>query len=177
MPVYPQPHARIEKHIGQLFRGALSQEDGTIDVSQVDTENVFASLGDKRYDVLAVLIPMLPKRMPKWQFMGYDSAEQYEAGGEPSEEALSATPTYPELIDAFKVAWKVNRLSEITGPLGKLLDPAALKPVLRLELVRWAERRHSTPSASLPSLSGGSPQTTAPADSGTSAPTSPPTAA
>jgi hypothetical protein len=156
IPAYAQRHAYLTNRLGKFIDVMASQADGLDSIS-----SAVSVMGDSAYDVLCALIPNLSKRVPKWEFAGYGSAEAYEQGEYDENEDKS--PTFPEIVEAFEIAVRVNRF-DVFKALGSLVDPKMLKAELSL----WISDRLSG-SESSPSISAGSE---ASESSGTTAPTS-----
>jgi hypothetical protein len=141
VPVYAQRQGYLANRLGSTFKGFVdSGED-------ISTENFAVWLGDSVFDVLATLIPALPKRMSKHEFMGFDTAAAMESGD--YDEAQDRSPTFPETVKAFEMIWKVNRF-DLLGKLGTLVDPTLLRAIVRQQLTQ----RLLTTSMSSPSPSG-----------------------
>jgi hypothetical protein len=154
IPCYPQKHAYITNRVGR-FGDALV--DG-LDAS--DLGGVIDALGAKAYELLCALIPNLGKRIPEYEFRGYASKEAMDAGE--YDEAQDNSPTFPEIINAFETAVRVNRF-DVLGALKGLVDPKVIKVKLNEAILDW------NGSESLPSDSDGSE---ASKSSGTTPPTS-----
>ncbi len=109
-----------EQRIGRLEnRGrSLFLSLATVDVQELMAgDNVGAAvlaLGRERaYDLLCIVVPQVSKRMPRWEFAGYASAEAM-AAGEYDDDA-DKSPTWPEIINAFETAKRVNHFDFIDG--------------------------------------------------------------
>lgn len=161
VPVYPQRHAYLTNKLGKWF--------GTIIGSQQELEgvNTLGFLGERTYEVLGVMIPTLPKRMPKWEWDGYGSADAAERGEYVEDDDKS--PTVPEIIDAFQVAIEVNRF-DVFKAVMKVVDPQLIRSWINAKL---AEQLTSTALPNSPSHNGESDQmnfgTTAPISSANAA--------
>jgi hypothetical protein len=154
VPVIPQRHAYLARQIGPAIQGVIARGEGL----SVDALLDFA--GEGVYDLLSALIPTLPKRMPRWQFLGFASADAMAA--DEYDELLDESPTLPEIKTAFMVAIRVNGIDEL-AKLGKLIDPRLLR-----SQVTSAIANAYTASPSLPPTNGGSPSTSSGASDQTS---------
>lgn len=148
VPVYPQRHAYLTNHLTKFIESLTKQ-----DINTESPGDVIGFLGGRVYDLFAVALPTYVKRCPRWEFMGYGSAEAYEA--QEYVEADDKSPTVPEQVTAFEVAARVNRF-DIFTIIGKVVDPNLLKSWFNDQLARMI----LTGSASLPSTNGGSETST-----------------
>lgn len=155
VPVYPQRHAYLTNKLGKWFAELTQSGD------DVGSDDVMAWVMGNSYEVLSVLIPTLPKRMAKWEWDGYGSADAAAAGD--YDESQDKSPTVPQIIDAFNVAIEVNRFDIIKAVL-KVVDPNLLRQWINAQL---AERILTSSQNSL-RASGESDQTSSGATSPTS---------
>ena len=159
--VRPQKIGYLINKLGPNLQAALEAEvEGIVGAALV---------GAKARDVLAVFIPDL---MPTWEFLGYDSQAAMAANEYKEHQDTSPEPL--EIKDAFKAASDVNG-GEVLGHLKGLLGPALTQRVSAAIVALMAEKLPSisatpVPSPTSPPMHGESAQT----NSGTSAPTSPP---
>lgn len=158
IPVYPQRHAYLTNKMGTWMSTITDAGD------DVSGGQLLGFLGERSYEVLSVLIPTLPKRMPRWEWDGFGSAEAAALGREGYDEEQDNSPTVPQIIEAFETAIKVNRF-DIFKALKNVVDPQLLRGWLNVQL---AERLTSTTSPNSPSQSGESD----PMSSGTTPPIS-----
>ena len=154
LAVLPQRHAYLSNRLGPAIQHAVERGEG------LTSDKLMEFAGDGVYDVLCALIPQLAKRMPRWQFLGYGSQTDLDAG-EYVEES-DESPTLPEIREAFVVAARVNCIDELGKLLGKVIDPQLMRAQVNLALA------NSLASPNSPTLSGGSESTS----SGTTSPTS-----
>lgn len=157
VPVYPQRHAYLTNKLGKWMTSMIGSE------GNLDTDDALAFLGGRAYEVLSVMIPTLPKRMPKWEWDGFGSADAAQAGEYVEEEDKS--PTVPQIVDAFNAAIAVNRF-DIFKAVMSVVDPQLLRTWLNAKL---AEKLTLTDSPNSPGQNGDAGQTS----SGTTLPTSP----
>ena len=146
VPVYPQRIAYLENRLGKTVREF-------VEAGGIDTADFARWLGSRTYSVLAALIPSLPSRMPEHVFRGYPSPEAYAEGSYDPE--ADRSPTFPEVVDAFNMAIRVNRF-DLLGNLKSLVDPTVLRRMLNAEMAtRYTSSRSSAPppGASDPSSS------------------------
>lgn len=125
VPVYPQRWRYAVNKLGATVTSFVSSGQ------EITAENFAVFAGDKVYDVLCALIPNLPKRMPRWEFEGYVSAEaaQRSAANPDADEYDPETgrePDFAQIVGAVEAAWKVNRL-DVLGGLKAIVDPTMLK--------------------------------------------------
>ncbi len=151
--VFPQRHAYLTNRLGPVIQGVLERGDS------VTPDNLIGIAGDGVYDVLCALIPQLSKRVPRWEFLGYGSADALAAGAYVEEDDHS--PTLPEIREAFSVGMRVNGIDGLVSLLGKVIDPRLIRAEVNSALVTSLESRKS------PLTSGGSESTS----SGATAPT------
>lgn len=132
-----QRHAYLENRLGRFFE-SLTKID-TDGLTGDDIGNSLALLfGEQTYEALCVFLPALAKRMPKWEFAGYASADAMTAGE--YDEDADKSPTFPQIVAAFEMAMKVNRFDVFKGLLakldptlvGRMLSVAAAETTLRL---------------------------------------------
>jgi hypothetical protein len=136
VPVYPQRIAYLENRLGRTVREF-------VEAGGIDTSDFAKWLGSRTYSVLAALIPSLPSRMPEHVFRGYPTPEAYAAADYDPE--ADRSPTFPEIVDAFDMAVKVNRF-DLLGNLKSLVDPTVLRRMMSAELAtRYTSSRSSTP--------------------------------
>lgn len=158
VPVYAQSIPYLRKRLGKILSGFLESD------RELNLDNFIEFLGDGVYDVLAGAIgPKFTERVPPHRWAGYLNEGDYNAGSEVPEDNPGPTP--PQVMDAFKAIWEVNRFDRL-GDLGKLLpqflDTNALKARIRLETTRAiTQASWNSPPASgeEPSTSGGTDQT------------------
>lgn len=131
IPVYPQKWAYLtNRSTKTIVKVISSTEDLTIQKDLGAT--IFEWAGSSAYQLLVAMIPSVAKRMPEYEFHGFNSREAWEAGD--YEEENDPSPTVPEVIDAFNVAMRVNRF-DLAGVLKNLIDPKELKGPITKRLV------------------------------------------
>jgi hypothetical protein len=108
-PCYAQRHAYLTNRLGKAM-GVLSDPD------LLGASNFVATLGTGAYDLLAVFYP---KIMPRFEFMGFPTAEAFEAGE--YDEVYDHSPTVSQIRTALETALKVNGL-DLVKHLGKVID-------------------------------------------------------
>lgn len=96
--VHPQRHAYLRHRLG----GEL---EGLAEVEAVADGNLLDQVIEKAYEFLSVFIPDL---MPQWEFEGYGSPSAFEA--REYDEAADRSPSPDQIIGAFEMALRVNRL-------------------------------------------------------------------
>jgi hypothetical protein len=155
--VYAQRHAYLSNKLSGFF-----QELTTMETDVNDAADVVTLLGDRTYDLLAVVLPQYAKRCPKYEFAGYASQEAYEHGDYVEE--ADRSPSFPEMVNAFEVAARINRF-DVLKILGKVFDPNLLRA--------WVNEQVASAilnsSAKLPATNTGSGTSTS---SGAKSPTS-----
>lgn len=159
VPVYAQRHAYLTNSLSKFFRQLTSM--GT-DLTLDSPEDLVPMLGEQAYDLLAIVLPTYGKRVPRYEFAGYASQEAMDNGD--YDEAEDKSPSFPEIMDAFKAAAAENRF-DVLSTIAKVVDPKLLKQLISTQIAIAI----SNASASLPSTSDGSTPSTS---SGTTAPTS-----
>ena len=132
--VQPQRMGYLERHLS-----------GLTDLINLDVEdgNIIAALGDKAHSVLAIFIPGL---MPEWEWKGY--ASQTAAEHNQYDEEADSSPTFDQIVTAFEVAMKVNRL-DLFKHLGKLVGTDFLRAAVRKAIAD--SLMETSPSSSPPS--------------------------
>ena len=133
-------------------------------------ESFVRMLGERAYTVLATLIPALPSRMPEHIFRGYPTKQAYQAGE--YDEATDSSPTFPEIVYAFEVAYRINRL-DLVGNLKSLLDPQLIQRYLRLEMAKAMEASMASRNSASESGDSAPPSSSAESPTMTSPPESP----
>lgn len=152
--VIDQPHAYLLHELSEVL-GRVLEAGGSL-----DGDDLIRSLGDGVYDVLAVFLPDLSKRIPKHEFAGYASVSAQEAG-EYDAEFARRTPTIPQIAGALDAAVEVNG-REYFAKLFGFVDPKLVRAVVTERMAGSLSMR----SASSPRTSGES----APMSSGDAAP-------
>jgi len=151
-PVVPQKHARLRHH--------LNAEDFSKIMS--------GDYGHHSYRVLKVLIPAL-ETMPEYEWEGFHAQENWEAykagDRELYDENNDPSPTTDDIIAAFQTALEVSG----AGRLGKLLT-------LISRATTAAELSTARPTPLSPASPGSTGESTS-TSSGTTPPTSTPSAA
>lgn len=156
-PIYAQRHAYLANRLGRAV--AKLQDMEGMDAGSL--ESAVSSLGEQAYDFLQVFVPKL---MPKYEWAGYPTQESYEARD--YQEEYDRSPTIPEITFAFETALKANRLDSLKS-LGKLVNLDLIRAYISAGMVNLIERqRSSSEEGTLASMS-----------SGTTDPTSTPSAA
>lgn len=126
----------------RVFR-ALSGLQGRL--QGVDTDRgmdaAIVSLGDQAHDLLRVFIPDL---MGKPEFSGFASERAMEEG-EDDDAAMDRAPTFPQIIEAFEAAFRVNGGERVGELAGKVLGPEVAKVVQRLALAAISETLQTSP--------------------------------
>jgi len=161
VPVYPQRHAYLTARLGR-FVSELGEAGQTLAI-----DNIASAAGEQAYALLTALIPNLSKRLPEWEFRGFQSREAM--GGEYDPALDVSSPSIPEIRHAIKIAGEVNGLdilSHLKSGLGTLVDPTVLRSIVTGQLLDVMDSA-STISPSSPSATGDSASTS----SGTPPPT------
>jgi len=165
IPVVPQKRATLRRRLASVGDG-LAEALGE---TQDGFEGFIHALEDREYDVLSVLIPALPEHIPLYAWHGYVSQEAMDSRSFDEDDDRSVT--FPETVNAFKVASEVNRLDLFLN-LKALIDPKLLRELVSglLEDVggQIATQRTSSSTGSL-SANGTSPSTSGSPSSPTSA--------
>jgi hypothetical protein len=156
VPVYPQRHAYLQNKVGKWMQSLVDNQ------GDLNTADALAFLGGNAYEVLSVMIPSLPKRIPRWQWDGYGSAEAAEAGE--YDEEQDSSPTIPQIVEAFNTAVAINRFDVFKAVL-KVVDPTMLRNWINAQMAEWLTSNNSLNSSG---TSTDADQTS----SGTTAPTS-----
>jgi hypothetical protein len=154
--VVPQRIGYLENRIGPAITAIIASGEG------LTTAAIMPATKEAAYDLLCALVPNLDKRLPKWQFCAYGSAEKMAAGE--YDEALDESPNLPEIFDAFETALRVSGITRAADLLGKAGLGELAKAQMRLAIVTSADSPNS------PAPSGESDST----NSGTTPPTSTP---
>lgn len=127
--VVAQPIAYLEMALGDVFGqlAGVKDADGLADLAADDSKRGgYDEIAGPGYRVLRVFIPDL---MDEHEFRGFASPEAFAAGVRDIESArLSAT--LPQVVDAFTVIFRVNRL-DVIRHLGKVLDPELIQLAIR----------------------------------------------
>ncbi len=134
--VVAQPLAYLEMELGDVFAG-LSGVDKPADLADVVTENAtstdtpaarqgFGEVAGPGYDILKVFIPDL---MPEYEFRGFASEDAF-ANGVRDRAAARCAPTVPQVVEAFEVIFKVNRL-DVVKHLGKVIPKGLVEKFLK----------------------------------------------
>lgn len=153
IPCVPQRHAYLENRLGRFFEGLTKIDTDALAGDGIGTQ-IATLLGDQAYDALCVFLPALSKRMPRWEFAGYGSADAMAAGDYDEEQDKS--PTFPQIVAAFEKAVEVNRFNVFTGVGGMLkglwekADPTLVGQWLNVVLAEVALKT----SPSSPPVSG-----------------------
>jgi len=151
-PVVPQKHARLRHHLNAEDFGKIMSGD----------------YGHHSYRVLTILVPAL-ETMPEHEWEGFQSQEawdRYQAGDrEAYDENNDPSPTTDDIIAAFQTALEVSG----AGRLGKLLN-------LISRATTAAELSTARPTPLSPASPGSTGESTS-TPSGTTPPTSTPSAA
>jgi hypothetical protein len=132
-----------------------------------ESDSTGITLGKQAYGIISKLIPAFD--MPEWKFMGFGSEEAYASKTYVADSDVS--PDMPQVTNAIKMAAKVN-VGEGLDFLRDTVGPEILRKMLALAIARMAEpsENDSDSQPSLPQPNGASD----PTNSGTTAPTSPP---
>jgi hypothetical protein len=129
--VVPQRIGYLENRIGPVITGVIARGES------LTTEAILPATKEAAYDLLCALIPNLDKRLPKWQFCAYGSAEAMDAGE--YDEAVDESPTLPEIFDAFETALRVSGVTRGAELLGKAGIRELAAAQLRLAIVTSVE--------------------------------------
>jgi hypothetical protein len=154
--VVPQRIGRLKKRLGRAL-GDLESLGGESLLAFVDSGL------ERAHDVLKVFIPDL---MPAYEFLGYRSQDAMDAD---EDEEGDYGPTLPDIVNAFEVVMRVNRL-DLLGHLRSVISPELLRAYISsqaADLIRGDSR--TTSSASSASTNGAASESTI---SGTTPPTS-----
>lgn len=159
VPVYAQRHAYLTNRLGPTVQAIVKRGENLTE------SDVLAFLGEGVYDALVALIPTVGKRIPRWQFRGFASAEA-EAADEYDPEA-DESPTVPEIREAFATAIRVNGL-DVLKAAGSVVDPKLLRALISERLAESIASPSSPPpngGSELTSSTPSSPTSTASEDS------------
>lgn len=143
--VVPQKLGRLKRQLGHTL-------DNLAD-STVERDNFLGMIGDQAYTILAVFIPDL---MPKWEWDGYGS--ESAADEDLYDESGDRSPDADQIVTAFQVAMKVNRL-DLFKHLGQIVDPSMLRDVARDAVTRMG---NSSPDSTNAATDGTTLTTTVP---------------
>lgn len=153
--VYAQRHAYLMNKMVKFFNELVKSN---VDVNNADA--VIGMLGGRAYDLLTLAIPQYGKRCPRYEFLGYASQQALDAGEYDEEHDFS--PTFPQMVNAFEVASKVNRF-DVVKVMTNVIDPKLLKTWFNSQLAAFlltdSARSPVPPDGSEASMSFG---TTAP---------------
>lgn len=145
--VIDQPHAYLTHRLSGVATAILDAGGG------MDGDDLVTFLGDGVYDVLAVFLPDLEKRLPRHEFHGYPNKAAMEEGVY-DEEYARKTPTITQIVTAFNTGIEVNGGDFFRRVFG-FLDPKLVRAVITERLADSL----STTSASSPPESGESVST------------------
>lgn len=137
VPVYPQPHARLTNHFNRwVVELGPALKEITVENG---ADEFLASIGSSAYDLFEILIPAYTKRCPYYEFCGYPSKEALEDSNyERTDADYDSAPTFPEILDAFQIAIKVNRF-DVLKILGSFIDPKVIRGLINERLARLVE--------------------------------------
>jgi len=143
--VVPQRIGRLRKRLGRAL--------GDLETLQGDSITSFAAESmDRTHTILKVFIPDL---MPIWEFSGYRSEAAMEAD---EEEEGEYGPTLPDIVHAFEVVMKVNRL-DLLGHLRQVISPELIRAYIATKVgdaIAASPTSSSASSASTNGLASGS---------------------
>lgn len=91
----------LEDKLGSEFLSELGSK-----ALELDEREVLTFVQGRAYEVLSVLIPEVEQKIPRHEFEGYLSRDAYEAKDK-SKRDYDAAPTIPQIVGAFKAAYKV----------------------------------------------------------------------
>lgn len=138
-----------EQRIGYLENKARKFITGlsgiNLDAGDVDTASFLAKLSrEQAYELLCLIVPKVAKRMPLYEFAGYASNDAMVAGD--YDEDADRSPTFPEIVNAFETAVKVNRwdifksvVDTVKGLFARA-DPKVLGQMIDLALAEGASK-------------------------------------
>jgi hypothetical protein len=140
-----------EQRIGRMENQGKSFVDGllAVDIQELldrdDLGGALLALGRERaYDALCMVVPALSKRMARWEFAGYSSAEAMDAGE--YDEDADKSPTWPEITAAFRSAKEVNQFDFLDGlksfvkGLYEKADPTLVGQAINVGLAEMVSR-------------------------------------
>jgi hypothetical protein len=118
--VFPQKIGRLRSKLGLEFHNltALADELGG---EGTGLNDFLETSLERAYRLLKVLIPDL---MPLHEFLGYGTEAAQEAGEYHEESDVG--PDFPQIVHAFEVTLRVNRL-DLFGHLKGLFDPDLIR--------------------------------------------------
>lgn len=165
LPVPDQRIGYLENKARRFFNG-LTKLD--VDPGDLSSGAFIAKLTrEQAYEAMCLMVPKLAKRMPLYEFAGYQSQEAMDAGDYDDE--ADKSPTFPECVHAYEVFVRVNRFDVFKGAVAMVkdlfgkADPKVIGQVMNLALAEGASK-----------LSPSSPHTNGTSAS-TSSTTTPPT--
>lgn len=137
--VVPQRIGRLKKRLGPAL-GSLQELQG---------DSLVGFVSDSLERSHAVLKVFIPDLMPLYEFSGYRSEAAMEAD---EDEEGEFGPTIPDIINAFEVVMKVNRL-DLLGHLRTVISPEIIKALITNQIAE-SIRSTSSPSQTSASLPG-----------------------
>lgn len=150
----PQRHAYLQHKLGEKL-GSLG------DVEPIAGAAMLGQLTGQVYELLKVFIPNL---MPRWEFEGFGSPGAMEEGK--YEEEADRSPTPDQIITAFEMAMKINRL-DLVKHLKEIVGTDFLVAQMRV-MIGEATAKALDGSQTSPSPNGESALTTSTPSSPTS---------
>lgn len=118
LPVVPQSLPRLKRDISALAAKIPTLTDDFKDMS--DMAEVMALMGDAAtefsYEAVCVLIPLVARRIPAYEWGGYASQAAADLDDHDDEDALDAAPNVVQIREALRVGIEVNGL-EFLGKL------------------------------------------------------------
>jgi hypothetical protein len=140
--VIPQPWPYL-KHELEQFGLSLSDVEAFGAMQEGNVHGAIESIGERAHALLNIFIPEL---MPVHRWNGYASAEAMEEGTYDKEAARKA-PAFAEIVDAFEIAFRVNRF-DVVGHLKGVLPADAIRRELRIELANRMAGEMPSPNES-----------------------------
>lgn len=138
--VVPQRIGRLRKRLGRAL--------GDLEDLQADSVAEFAGASlERTHAILKVFIPDL---MPLHEFCGYRSEEAMNAD---EDEDGDYGPTLPDIVAAFEVVMRVNRL-DLLGHLRSVISPELIRAYLSSQIADAMRGSPTSSSASSASTSG-----------------------
>ncbi len=154
--VVPQRIGRLRKRLGRAL-GDLENLTG-------DTLADFAGASlERAHAILKVFIPDL---MPVYEFCGYRSQEAMDAD---EDEDGDYGPTVPDIVNAFEVVMRVNRL-DLLGHLRSVVSPELIRAFVSSRVAEAIRATSPTDSSASSASTSGLPSEST--TSGMTAPTS-----
>lgn len=112
--VVPQRIGRLKKRLGKQFSG----------LDDLSFESIADFVGEGFDRAHAALEVFIPELMPVHEFCGF--ASESAMNDPDAEEADDVGPTFPEVVTAFEVAFRLNRF-DLFKKMGNVLSPELIR--------------------------------------------------